>query len=93
MARTRGGGNSQAGRDEDRTERRHPIASARRQRVGVSIDEEAHVQAPQTVVEEAIAQPQVEAAAEPQVEAAADDGESGVDRSEERRVVVDRWCD
>ena len=45
MARTRGGGSSQAGRDEDRAERRRPTASARRQRVGVSIDEEAPVQA------------------------------------------------
>ena len=73
MARTRGRGSSQAGRDDDRTERRCPTALAHRQRVGVSIDEEAPVQALKAVVEQAAAEPQVEAAAEPQVEAGATD--------------------
>ena len=45
MVRTRGGGSSQARRDEEHVERRRPTASARRERVGVAINEEARAQA------------------------------------------------
>ena len=70
MVRIRGGGNSQPGRDEEVAERRRPTASARRERVGVTIDEEAPVQAPELVAEQAAVEPQV-----PQVDAADDDGD------------------
>ena len=43
MVRTRGGGSSQGGLDEDRVERRRPTASARRGRV--VIDDEAQAEA------------------------------------------------
>ena len=76
MARTRGGASSQEGRhegrDEERTERTRPTASARRKRASVSIDEEASIQVPEAIAEP---QPQVEAVVEAQVEAPLDDGD------------------
>ena len=47
----RRGGSSQPARDEEVAERRRPTASARRKRVGVSIDEGAPVQVPEPVAE------------------------------------------
>ena len=90
MVRTRGGGSSQTGRDEEHVERRRPTASARRERVGVAINEEAPAQAAEAPAQAAEAPAQApearvhaaealveaaEAGAEAQVEAPADDGD------------------
>ena len=60
MVRTRGG-SSQGGHDEERDERRCPTASARRQRVGVVIPDEAPVLA-EAIAEEPAVAPEVDPA-------------------------------
>ena len=53
MVRTRGGGHSQVGHEEERVERRRPTASARRQRV--VIEDEAQAEAVDEAQAEAVA--------------------------------------
>ena len=77
MVRTRGG-SSQGGHDDDRLQRRRPTASARRQRVGVVIADEAPVQV-EAVAEEPAVAPQVDPA---------DDGDRFPDGPRDTSILI-----